>query len=95
MKLTTYLRLIRDQARKNESRLFARSQGCNNLQLFHLGILTRNYYTPDMLSCNIGNYLIKRQSERYIIIANIFLVSSLQNMKNSESISHIALGTVR
>ena len=22
-----------------------------------------------MLSCNIGNYLIKRQSERYIIIA--------------------------
>ena len=24
-----------------------------------------------MLSCNIGNYLIKRQSERYIIMKNI------------------------
>ena len=25
-----------------------------------------------MLSCNIGNYLIKRQSESYIIIQNIY-----------------------
>ena len=49
------------------------SQGCNNFQLFHLGKITRNYYTPNMLSFNISNYLIKRQSERYIIIEIIKL----------------------
>ena len=67
----TYSRLTRDQARKmihTYGVTVMTSQGCNNCQLFHLGKITRNYYTPDMLSCNIGNYLIKRQSERNIII---------------------------
>ena len=37
------------------------SQGCNNFQLFQLGKLL---HACDMLSSNIGNYLVKRQCER-------------------------------
>ena len=37
--------------------------GENNKKLLH---------ACDMLSCNIGNYLIKRRSERYIIITHVF-----------------------
>ena len=35
VKLTTYSRLTKDQAKKHE-----------NFQLFHLGKINRNYYTP-------------------------------------------------
>ena len=45
------------------------SQGWNNFQLFHLGKINRNYYMP--VTCYIGNYLIKRESEMHIIINNI------------------------
>ena len=44
-----------------------RSQECNNFQLFNVAKITRNYDTP--VTCdNIGNYVIKRQSQRHIII---------------------------
>ena len=45
--------------------------GWSSFQLFHVGKITRNYYTHDLLSCNIGNYLSNRQSERYMMIKNI------------------------
>ena len=47
--------------------------GLNNFQSFHLGKITRNCYTPVISydDINVGNYLIKRQSERHIIIAII------------------------
>ena len=45
-----------------------------------------------MLSCNIGNYLIKRQSESYIIIyiiaiytpKNFALTTSVEALNNSQ-----------
>ena len=41
MKLTTYSRLTRDQARKHDSHLEVTIiGGCNNSQLFHLGKIT-------------------------------------------------------
>ena len=43
------------------------SQWCNNFQLFNLGKL-EILLACKTLSCDIGNYLIKRQSERYIIM---------------------------
>ena len=42
--------------------------GVQYFQLFYLEKITRNAYSSDMLSCNIANCLIKRQSERYILI---------------------------
>ena len=49
------------------------SQECNNFQLFHLGKITRNYYTP--VTYNIGNYIIKPPSERCIVIIIILKTS--------------------
>ena len=38
-----------------------------------------------MLSCNIGHYLIKRQSERYIIIVIMVIkINNNNNDKNAE-----------
>ena len=37
-----------------------------------------------MLSCNIGHYLIKRQSERYIIIVIMVIKINNNNDKNAE-----------
>ena len=65
IELTTYSRMTRDQARKHDSYLWRYNDWC-------LKKVTRNYYTPDTWSCNIGNYLIKPQSERHIIIPVMF-----------------------
>ena len=44
-------------------------EGCNNFNLFNLGNINLKLLRAcDMLSSNIDNYLIKRQSERFIII---------------------------
>ena len=44
------------------------SQWCNNFQFIHLGKITRNYYTPVTCYRVISViYLIRSQSERYII----------------------------
>ena len=49
MKLITYSRLTRHQAKIHTSHLWRynswRHRGCNNFQLFHLGKITRSYYT--------------------------------------------------
>ena len=44
------------------------SQGCNNFQLFNLGKITRNYYTP--VACDHAISVIKR-SEKHIEIIEI------------------------
>ena len=44
------------------------SQGWNNFQLSYLGKIARNLHACDMLSCNNGDYLTRRQNEWYIII---------------------------
>ena len=49
------------------------SQGSNNFQLFNLGKITRNYYTPVTCDHVISVIeLIERQSERHIIMAVIY-----------------------
>ena len=68
MKLTAYSRSIKINQEKMihiyEVTLMT-SQGCNNFQLFNLGKITRNYYTPG--ACDHATSIIKR-SERHIII---------------------------
>ena len=81
MTLTTCSRLTRNQARKHKSHLWCYNNWChrgaNNFQSFHLGKITRNCYTPVICyhENNIGNYLIKPQSERHIIISIITYLS--------------------
>ena len=50
-------------------------------KLFQLGKITRNYYTCDILSLNINNHLIKRQTERYIILIFIYCYLERENYK--------------
>ena len=89
MKLTSNSRLTRDKARKHDLYIhdvtIMTSQGCNNFQLFCLGNVTRNYYTPVICYHVIGNYLIKRQSERYIIMECIELSWLCKHMKEVRS----------
>ena len=72
MKLTTYSKLTRDQVKKHDSHLWRYTNGVTGVQhfqLFHQGKITRNYTSATCYHvCNIGNYLIKRQSERYITL---------------------------
>ena len=81
MKLTTYSRLTQDQARKHDSHFLPynnwRYMGYNNFQLLNLGKITRNYYTPVIYYQVIGNYLIKPESERYIIMKIIMMLFSI------------------
>ena len=44
------------------------SQGCNNPVILPRENNYKLLHACDMLSCNIGNYLIKRQSGRYMIV---------------------------
>ena len=41
------------------------SQAWNNFQLFCLGKITKLFYLGDVISCNIMNYQIRRQSKIY------------------------------
>ena len=65
MKLTTYSRLTRDQARKHDSHLLHYNNDVTGVQQFPVISPRELLHGCDILSCNISNYPIKRQSERY------------------------------
>ena len=78
MKLTAYSRLTRAQARKHDSYLWRhnnwRHRGGIIFSFLPREINKKILHACGMLSCNIGNYLIKRQSERYTIIVFITII---------------------
>ena len=73
--MTTYSRLMRDQARKHDSHLWRYNNDVTGERKFPIISPRENDYkllhSCVMLSCNIGNYLIKRQSKMYIVISVI------------------------
>ena len=75
MKLSTYSRLTRDQARKYDSHLWRYNNSRHRGETIFSISPTENHqkllHACDMLSCNISNNLIKSQSKWYIITTNI------------------------